>query len=122
MPFYSRLYSLASTPMHHAGVYWLTDGWCRVGRDCVGGINSGVLLSDSAAAQRPDRKKSVEKRRSEPPFQMAIELRGFHEWIVHPNLAAAVDAFLDGRACESVAWSPGLGIRPHCRNLSSRLL
>lgn len=32
-------------------------------RELVGGVTSGVLLSDSAARERADKKKAVEKRR-----------------------------------------------------------
>ena len=66
-------------------------------RELIGGLTSNVLLSDAAAWLRPDRKKSVEKRRSAPVFDVAIEVRGFHDWVVHPDVGAAVDAHCDGR-------------------------
>ena len=72
--------SLQPMPLHHPVLI-------AAGRTLQ---SSGVLLSDAVAAQRPDKRKAVEKRRGEPPFQVAIELRGFHDWIVHPRLSAAV--------------------------------
>ena len=33
---------------------------------------------------------------------MAIEIRGFHDWIIHEDIASAVDAYLD--AASTPAW------------------
>lgn len=41
-------------------------------RELVGGVTSGVLLSDSAARERADKKKAVEKRRCVLPRSVDI--------------------------------------------------
>lgn len=33
---------------------------------------------------------------------MAIEIRGFHDWVIHEDIASAVDAYLDGTS--TPAW------------------
>ena len=71
-------------------------------RELLGGVTSGVLLSDASAAARADKRKAVEKRKGDPPFDVAIEVRGFHDWIVHDNVGKAVDAYLEGAA--TPAW------------------
>jgi stage III sporulation protein AA len=63
-------------------------------RELVGGVTSGVLLSDTAAKERADGRKAVEKRRGDPAFDIAIEIRGFHDWIIHEDIGAAVDAYV----------------------------
>ncbi len=40
--------------------------------------------------------------RSDPAFDVAIEIRGFHDWIVHEDIGKAVDAYLDG--VSTPAW------------------
>ena len=71
-------------------------------KDLIGGVTSGVLLSDAAAALRPDKRKAVEKRRGDPPFDIAIEIRGFNDWVIHEDIGKAVDAYLDGSS--TAAW------------------
>ena len=41
-------------------------------RELVGGVTSGVLLSDSAARERADKKKAVEKRRCGSPRSSSV--------------------------------------------------
>ena len=65
-------------------------------KELIGGVTSGVLLSDAAAALRADKRKAVEKRRGDSPFDIAIEIRGFNDWVIHEDIGAAVDAYLDG--------------------------
>ena len=40
--------------------------------------------------------------RSDPAFDVAIEIRGFHDWIIHEDIGKAVDAYLDGAS--TPAW------------------
>ena len=39
---------------------------------------------------REDKRKAVQKRRGDPPFDIAIEVKGFNDWIIHEDIAAAV--------------------------------
>jgi hypothetical protein len=60
----------------------------------VGGVHSVLLSADEAAARRVTR-KTVRERKQAPVFAAAVELRGPHEFIVHPSVEAAVDGYLD---------------------------
>ena len=44
----------------------------------------------------------MQKRRGDPPFDIAIEVKGFNDWIIHEDISAAVDAYLDGKPI--AAW------------------
>ena len=59
-----------------------------------GGI-TGVTLSAREASARRDKRRQVSKRTCPPVFSVALEMRGFHDWILHPNLEATIDAYLD---------------------------
>lgn len=60
----------------------------------VGGVAS-VTLSAKEAAARADGMRQVSRRFASCVFGAAIELRGFNNWIVHPDLESTVDAYLD---------------------------
>ena len=60
----------------------------------VGGVTS-VTLSANEAAARKDKMRQVSRRNASCVFGAAIELRGFNNWIVHPDLESTVDAYLD---------------------------
>ena len=60
----------------------------------VGGVAS-VTLSAKEAAARADGLRQVSRRYASCVFGAAIELRGFNNWIVHPDLESMVDAYLD---------------------------
>ena len=60
----------------------------------VGGVAS-VTLSAKEAAARADGLRQVSRRYASCVFGAAIELRGFNNWIVHPDLESTVDAYLD---------------------------
>ena len=62
----------------------------------VGGVTS-VTLSAREAEARPDKLRQVQKRANSVVFGAAVELRGYHDWIVHDDLESAVDKYLDHR-------------------------
>ncbi len=62
--------------------------------DLVGGIES-VTLSDEEARRRGTQ-KTVLERRSPPTFDVLIEIQNRDRLVVHPDLAASVDALLRG--------------------------
>ncbi len=62
--------------------------------DLVGGIES-VTLSDEEARRRGTQ-KTVLERRSQPTFDVLIELQERDRLAVHPDVAAAVDALVRG--------------------------
>jgi len=62
--------------------------------DLVGGIES-VTLSDEEARRRGTQ-KTVLERRAPPTFDVLIELQERDQLVIHPDVAAAVDALLRG--------------------------
>ncbi len=66
--------------------------------DLVGGIEA-VTLSDEEARRRGTQ-KTVLERRAPPTFDVLIEMQTRHRLVVHPDVAAAVDASLRGRSPE----------------------
>jgi stage III sporulation protein SpoIIIAA len=62
--------------------------------DLVGGIES-VTLSDDEARRRGTQ-KTVLERRSQPTFQVLVELQNRDRLLIHPDVGAAVDAHLRG--------------------------
>lgn len=62
--------------------------------DLVGGIES-VTLSDEEARRRGTQ-KTVLERRSPPTFDVLIEIQTRDRLVVHPDVAASVDALLRG--------------------------
>lgn len=63
--------------------------------DLVGGIES-VTLSDEEARRRGTQ-KSVLERRAPPTFDVLIEIQNRNRFVVHEDVAAAVDGALRGR-------------------------
>ena len=62
----------------------------------------GTRLSDIAGNKHlmglvGDPDTSLKRRRGEPVFQQALEIRRRGEYYFHPDVAASVDALLDGR-------------------------
>ena len=85
----------------------------------VGGVAS-VTLSAREAEARPDKLRQVSKRFGAAVFGTAVELRGYKDWVVHDDLEAAVDKYLDyvpfeaswrQREGESVLATPVMGCR-----------
>ena len=66
--------------------------------DLIGGIES-VTLSDEEARRRGTQ-KTVLERRSPPTFDVLIELQERDLLVVHPDVAAAVDALVRGIALQ----------------------
>jgi stage III sporulation protein SpoIIIAA len=66
--------------------------------DLVGGIES-VTLSDEEARRRGTQ-KTVLERRSPPTFDVLIEIQTRESLAVHPDVAAAVDSLLRGKALQ----------------------
>jgi stage III sporulation protein SpoIIIAA len=63
--------------------------------DLVGGVQA-VTLGDEEAKRRGTQ-KTVLERKSPPTFDVLVEQQSWREVIVHPDVAAAVDAQLRGR-------------------------
>ncbi len=68
----------------------------------VGGVAS-VTLSAREAEARADGLRQVSRRHASCVFGAAVELRGFHNWIVHHDLELMVDAYLD-RVPFAASW------------------
>ena len=62
--------------------------------DLVGGIEA-VTLSDEEARRRGTQ-KTVLERRAPPTFDVLIEILSRDQFAIHPDITAAVDAFLRG--------------------------
>mmetsp|Transcript_14155 Transcript_14155/g.48781 ORF Transcript_14155/g.48781 Transcript_14155/m.48781 type:complete len:446 (-) Transcript_14155:44-1381(-) len=69
-----------------------------------------LTLSDAAARQRADQRKSVNARRSEPAIGCAIELHERERWVYHPSVKAACDAYLNGEPCDAQLLTPGKSV------------
>jgi len=67
--------------------------------DLVGGIES-VTLSDEEARRRGTQ-KTVLERRAPPTFDVLIEIQEREKLVIHPDVGAAVDAFLRGRPSQA---------------------
>jgi len=63
--------------------------------DLIGGIQS-VTLSDEEARRRRTR-KSILERKAPPTFDVVVEIQDWEHLVVRPDVAAAVDAILEGR-------------------------
>ena len=66
--------------------------------DLVGGVNV-VTLSDDTTRQRGLPSKTVQERKTEPTFDVVVELLSFTEVCVHPSVKEAVDIILAGGYC-----------------------
>ncbi|KAG1671870.1 hypothetical protein FOA52_003437 [Chlamydomonas sp. UWO 241] len=75
-------------------------------RNLVGG-QSNVTLTDAAAQQRADKRKSVAVRLREPAFEQAIELHERDRWVWHPNMREAVDGYYSGEPVKVFVLEPG---------------
>jgi len=63
--------------------------------DLVGGIQSVTLGDDEA--RRRGTQKSVLERKAPPTFDIAVEMVERHRWVVHEDVAVAVDLLLRSR-------------------------
>lgn len=68
--------------------------------DLIGGINV-VTLSDDLAKQRGLTSKTVQERKTDPTFDVVVELLSYDEIAVHTNVKEAVDALLLGGFCRA---------------------
>lgn len=66
--------------------------------DLLGGINT-VTLSDELTKQRGLPNKTVQERKTEPTFDVVVEIVSFDEIIVHTDIRGATDALLSGGEC-----------------------
>lgn len=66
--------------------------------DLIGGINV-VTLSDDVAKMRGLASKTVQERKTDPTFDVVVELLSYDEITVHTNVKEAVDAILAGGYC-----------------------
>jgi stage III sporulation protein SpoIIIAA len=62
--------------------------------DLIGGIQAVTLGDDEARRRRSQ--KTVLERKAPPTFDIAVEMLERQKWLVHPNVAAAVDLQLRG--------------------------
>lgn len=62
--------------------------------DLIGGIQAVTLGDDEARRRRSQ--KTVLERKAPPTFEIAVEMLERQRWVVHPNVAAAVDLSLRG--------------------------
>lgn len=60
--------------------------------DLIGGLKN-VTLSDEEAKRRGTQ-KSILERKSQPTFQVVIEINKRNYWIIHENIKLAIDLFL----------------------------
>lgn len=75
-------------------------------RNLVGGQTS-VTLTDSAASQRADKRKTVNNRLREPAFACALKMHERERWVFHPSIRDSVDAFYLGDPVAAVLLEPG---------------
>jgi stage III sporulation protein SpoIIIAA len=62
-------------------------------RGLVGDVHV-VVLGDEEVRARGLRSKSVRERMGPPVFDVVIELRSYHKWVIYHNVAEAVDNIL----------------------------
>ncbi|MBM2826885.1 MAG: hypothetical protein HW403_949, partial [Dehalococcoidia bacterium] len=74
--------------------------------DLVGGIQS-VTLGDEEARRRGTQ-KSILERKAPPTFDVVVEIQGWNQVAVHPDVAAIVDTILRGNQ-----------VQPEVRNLGT---
>lgn len=77
-------------------------------RNLVGGQLT-VTLTDTAAQQRADKRKTVASRLREPAFAAALELHERDRWVWHPSVRDAVDSYLNGEPSLAELLVPGRG-------------
>eukprot|EP00241_Pyramimonas_parkeae_P002203 CAMPEP_0114257624 /NCGR_PEP_ID=MMETSP0058-20121206/18838_1 /TAXON_ID=36894 /ORGANISM="Pyramimonas parkeae, CCMP726" /LENGTH=506 /DNA_ID=CAMNT_0001372375 /DNA_START=237 /DNA_END=1758 /DNA_ORIENTATION=+ len=83
---------------------------CKERGNLFGGQMS-VAISDSAAAMRADKRKTVSKRAREPVFNAALELHEREKWIYHPKVKLAVDTYFNGEPVDAQELTPGLVVK-----------
>lgn len=66
--------------------------------DLIGGVNI-VTLSDDEVKLRGLSSKTVQERKTDPTFDVVIELLGYDEIAVHTQVKDSVDALLAGGIC-----------------------
>ena len=76
----------------------------------VGGVTS-VTLGAKEAEARADGLRQVSRRMANCVFGAAVELRGFSDWILHADVEATVDAYLD-RTPFTASWRQRATARP----------
>lgn len=64
--------------------------------DLIGGIQAVTLGDDEA--RRRGTQKSILERKAPPTFDSVVEIQGWNQVAVHPDVASTVDAILRGRA------------------------
>mmetsp|Transcript_14304 Transcript_14304/g.28554 ORF Transcript_14304/g.28554 Transcript_14304/m.28554 type:complete len:381 (-) Transcript_14304:69-1211(-) len=79
---------------------------CRERGHLTGG-SATVTLSKFEADRRSDRRKQVQKRAREPIFGAALELSSRSKWVYHPDVAGAVDSYMEGDPCHAQQLTPG---------------
>lgn len=82
---------------------------CKERGSLMGGCAT-VTLSGREAERRFDKRKQVQKRAREPVFFCALELHQRSQWVFHPNVKEAVDAYLEGEPCNAIELRPGKAI------------
>ena len=87
--------------------------------DLVGGIES-VTLSDEEARRRGTQ-KTVLERRSPPTFDVLIEIQDRNQLVIHPDVAAAVDALVRGYPLEPEVRSRDEHGKIHIQQAQPRL-
>lgn len=68
--------------------------------DLVGGVNI-VTLSDDVAKHRGLNSKTIQERKTDPTFDVVIELLSYDEIAIHGDIKDAVDAILAGGYCRA---------------------
>lgn len=66
--------------------------------ELVGGVNI-VTLSDEVARQRSLNSKTVQERKTEPIFDVIVEIDSYNDIFVHHSTRDSVDAILSGGIC-----------------------
>lgn len=68
--------------------------------DLIGGINV-VTLSDDITKQRGLSSKTVQERKTDPVFDVVVEILGYDEVAIHYDVKEAVDVLLAGGTCRA---------------------
>ena len=62
--------------------------------DLIGGVHTVTLGDDEARRRRTQ--KTVQERRAPPTFDILVEIQGWNQVAIHPNVAEVVDRMLRG--------------------------
>jgi nucleoside-triphosphatase THEP1 len=82
---------------------------CKERGSLVGGVAT-ITLSSHEADRRKDKRKQVQTRAKETVFKAALELHCRDQWIFHPNIQNAVDAYFAGEAVDATELHPGMAV------------